>query len=433
MNKLKGFSFPTPFDLALALSAISILWATMATMPEGEGVLSYSWQVLEYWKDGFWSLLEFTLQMVLILVFGHALAISAPVSNLLSRIASVIKSNSQAVMITGGATLFAGYLNWGFGLILGAMLARKIGERAVAEQLEINYPLVAASGYLGMMVWHGGFSGSAPLKVAEEGHFLESEIGVIPVSQTILSSFNLSINLLMILGLLLGLWLLSKKKFTFKPVQDDFSVPIEIEGKDVLGWIVGGIICVLAIGDFWSESNLNLSFISLNYINFLLLGFGLVLHKSIQKYVLAIEMALRGAAAIVLQFPFYAGILGVFKLSGLLVMIAGYFVTVSSPESFPLLTFFSAALINLFVPSGGGQWAVQGPVIVETALQMGLSVPKMIMVMAYGDQLTNMLQPFWALPLLAITGVAPRDLLRYTVYFFLLGLSVLILGIIWAF
>ncbi|WP_230981344.1 TIGR00366 family protein [Echinicola salinicaeni] len=432
MIKQLKFSFPTPFDLALALSAISVLWAVMATKPVEDDFLSYSWQVLAYWKDGVWGLLEFTLQMVLILIFGHALAISKPVSNVLDAVASTVKNNTQAVLVTGISTLLAGYLNWGFGLVFGAILARRIGERTTFKRVKINYSLVSASGYLGMMIWHGGFSGSAPLKVAEKGHFLEGEIGVIPVSETILSAFNLRINLFLLIGLLIGLWLLSKKKYTYKPVQDKGG-RINFQGKDSLGWIVGGIICVLAIGDFWTGTNLKLSFISLNYINFLLMGLGLLLHKSLNNYVRAIEVALKGAAGIVLQFPFYAGILGVFKSSGLLLLIAGYFVDISSPDTFPLLTFFSAAMINLFVPSGGGQWAVQGPVIVETASQMGLSVSKMIMVMAYGDQLTNMLQPFWALPLLAITGVLPKDLLRYTIYFFLVGLSVLVLGIIWGF
>ncbi|WP_226332097.1 TIGR00366 family protein [Echinicola marina] len=433
MKNQKGFSFPTPFDLALVLSIISIVWAVVLTKPGDDRFLSYLWQVLVYWKDGFWGLLEFTLQMVLILVFGHALAISKPVSGVLDQIATGVKSNTHAVMITGTSTLLAGYLNWGFGLILGAILARRIGEQAALKQLKINYPLVAASGYLGMLVWHGGFSGSAPLKVAEKGHFLEGEIGVIPVSETILSAFNFQVNFWLILALLVGLWFLSKKKYVYKPMGELKEKKAEFRGEDMLGLVVGAVICVLAIGEFWFSAKLSFDFISLNYVNFSLLGLGLMLHRSIKNYVGAIELAMKGATGIVLQFPFYAGILGVFRSSGLLVMIAGFFVEISTPESFPVLTFFSATLINFFVPSGGGQWAVQGPVIVEAASQMGLSVPKMVMVMAYGDQLTNMLQPFWALPLLAITGVAPKDLLRYTLCFFLLGLCVLLLAIKWGF
>lgn len=422
-------SFPTPFGLALLLSACSIFLAVLETRPANEGVAAYTFRVLGYWKEGFWGLLAFTLQMVLILVFGHVLAVSRPISNALDRITSKVKSNVQAVMLTGGVTMLAGYFNWGFGLIIGAVLARKMGEMAAKRGVGINYPLVASSGYLGMMVWHGGFSGSAPLKVAESGHFLEEEIGVIPVNETILSTFNLTLNAILVLAILGLLYGLAKWKKVTPEYPVDQSGQLLPAGNDQLGWWVGGAICLLAASDLTTVAVSGWGFISLNYINFLLLGLGLVFHKSLKRYVAATGEALKGATGIVLQFPFYAGILGVLSSSGLLVWIANYFVQVSSPETFPLLAFMSSGLINLFVPSGGGQWAVQGPVIVEAAKEMGISVSDMVMVMAYGDEVTNMLQPFWAMPLLAITGISPREMLGYTVCFFLVGSGVFIIGI----
>jgi short-chain fatty acids transporter len=71
-------------------------------------------------------------------------------------------------------------------------------------------------------------------------------------------------------------------------------------------------------------------------------------------------------------------------------------------------------VVNLFVPSGGGQWAIQGPIAIESGLALGVPPRKMLMAVAYGDQLTNMLQPFWALPLLAITGLKAREIVGYT-------------------
>ncbi|QDH79737.1 short-chain fatty acid transporter [Echinicola soli] len=430
-KKFPTIPFPTPFGFALLLSVCSIFFAVVETRPTDHGVGDYTFQVLGYWKDGFWGLLAFTLQMVLILVFGHVLAISKPIASLLDKIAGLAQNNTHAVMLTGGVTMLAGYFNWGFGLILGAVLARKMGEVSSRKGIAINYPLVASSGYLGMMIWHGGFSGSAPLKVAESGHFLEAEIGVIPVSETVLSTFNITLNGLLVM-VMLGLlyWLASIKKFNPKyPLeQGGHRIP---EGKDKLGWVVGGVICLLAGYDLVSIPVKGWGFISLDYINFLLFGLGLVFHKSLKGYVAATVEAMKGATGIVLQFPFYAGILGVFKSSGLLVLVANYFVRISSPETFPLLAYFSSGLINLFVPSGGGQWAVQGPVIVAAAKDMGLSIPEMVMVMAYGDEITNMLQPFWALPLLAITGISPREMLKYTACFFLVGMMVFVLGIYW--
>ena len=77
--------------------------------------------------------------------------------------------------------------------------------------------------------------------------------------------------------------------------------------------------------------------------------------------------------------------------------------------------------LNIFVPSGGGQWAVQGPIVLQSAMDLGISIPKSIMALAYGDQLTNMLQPFWALPLLGITQLKATDILPYSVLIMVIG------------
>jgi len=427
----RSFSFPSPFEIALLLSAVSFVGAAIWTLPEGTDIAFYSWEVLQFWKAGFWELLEFTLQMVLILVFGHALAISPAVNRLLSKLAAEADTNTKAVMLTASATLMAGYINWGFGLILGAILARKIGENAGKHNIEINYSLVAAAGYVGMLVWHGGFSGSAPLKVAEADHFLVQQIGTIGIDQTILSQSNVFINAVLVIVLLITFFILSRSKYSASTYPNEtISIKIHKENsKNIIGLIIGLVILILCINDFFSIPSYGFGFINLNWVNFLLLGLGLCLHVDLNAYVKAVEKALKGATGIIIQFPFYAGILGILKYSGLLIIISGYFVGISSPATFPLLTFFSAALINLFVPSGGGQWAVQGPVIIEAAKEMDLDIPKIIMSLAYGDQLSNMLQPFWALPLLAITGVPARELLKYTLVVFLVGTVVLGIGV----
>lgn len=429
-KKSWNLSFPSPFEIALLLSAVSFIAAVIITLPSGDNVGTYSWKVLQFWKIGFWELLEFTLQMVLILVFGHALAISPLVNRLLGNLASKANTNTKAVMITASATLVAGYINWGFGLILGAILARKIGDNAASRDIRINYPLVAAAGYVGMMVWHGGFSGSAPLKVAEPDHFLVQEIGVIGIDYTILSLSNITINLILVIGVLISFYLLSRAnyKVSFYPSEPLTLIKIN-ENRGIVGLIIGLIILVLCLYEFFLIPLNGWGFINLNFVNFLLLGLGLCLHIDLKSYVNAIEDAVKGATGIILQFPFYAGILGILKYSGLLIIISGYFVKISSPNTFPLLTFFSSALINLFVPSGGGQWAVQGPVIIEAAKEMNLDIPKIIMTLAYGDQVSNMLQPFWALPLLAITGVSAKQLLKYTLIVFLVGVVILSAGV----
>ena len=122
----------------------------------------------------------------------------------------------------------------------------------------------------------------------------------------------------------------------------------------------------------------------------------------------------RAAAAVIVQFPFYAGIMGVMVRSGLVRVVADAFTAVATPETFPALVMTSAALINLAVPSGGGQWAVQGPIVLEASRTLGVDLGIAVMAVAIGDQLTNMIQPFWALPLLGITGLRAGQVLGYT-------------------
>lgn len=426
----KKLKFPSTFEIALLLSLVVFLFALFLTKPHGANHAFYAFDVLKFWQQGFWELLEFTMQMVLILVFGHALAISRTIDKWLGSISASVQNNGQAVLITGLVAVFGGYINWGFGLVLGAVLAKKIGEEARHRGVQINYPLVGAAGYLGMLVWHGGLSGSATLKVAEQDHFLADITGVIPINQTIFSEFNLWINAVMILVLILLLVFLSRQKGYESAEKFLSKEKVKIfQGKDSWGLVVGLLIFLLVLGDFWQSKGEDWSFVDLNFVNFVLLGAGLLAYKSLEAYVKALGYAVKGATDIVIQFPFYAGILGMMKYSGLLVMLADDMVMRSSTESFPILAFLSSALVNLFVPSGGGQWAIQGPVIMEASLKMGLDTSRMIMAFAYGDQLTNMLQPFWALPLLSITGIPAKEIFKYTLYFFFAGLMVFGLGI----
>lgn len=420
------------FSIALILSLIVYVSVVLFTQPDTTLDLFYAFEVLKFWQKGFWELLEFTMQMVLILIFGHALAISRPINIILVRLSNQIKSNIAAVLVTGLAAILAGYINWGFGLILGAILAKEIGLRGKEAGYNFNYPLIAASGYLGMMVWHGGLSGSAPLKVAEEGHFLSDQIGNIAISQTIFSSFNLQINFILV-ATLFGLMILLARKKNFKIILPAKSKTKRIiQGKDKLGLVLGLLILVLGITDFFLSPQ-SMGFIDLNFVNFMLLGAGLLAFQSLSSFIKAVTIALTGAVEIILQFPFYAGILGMMKYSGLLLIFSEGMVEISSASTFPLLSFLSAALVNFFIPSGGGQWAIQGPIIMEAANMLGLSQANMVMVFSYGDQLSNMLQPFWALPLLAITGVPAKEILKYTVYFFFVGLLVFGLGIYFLF
>lgn len=426
-------SLISPFGLVLVLTVVTFflvfVYGVQSDFSKPADSIINS---LKSWQNGFFGLIGFTLQMMMILVFGYALAIFKPVNSFLKRLSSLPKNLVEAVVLTACVTMISGLLNWGFGLIVGALLARFMHEALTARSKGSNPALLAASGYLGMGIWHGGLSGSAPLSVAEQGHFLESKIGVVPVGETLLSEFNLLSTSGLFLVFLATAWYLAR--ISSKTIQQDKAVSITAisSGKENnLARIAGLLMLVVILCCVIFTKEKGLGFISLNWVNFLLFSLALVAYRSTSAFGDAVGSGLRSSSDIFIQFPFYAGILGLITDSGLLSQFARMSTEVSSPEFVALLSFFSAALVNLFIPSGGGQWAIQGPIILEAAGSLGINSGKMILCFAYGDQISNLLQPFWALPLLTITGVSVRKIFPYTLIFFLVGVLWLGCSILW--
>ena len=431
-------SLPSPFSIALILTLLAILFSLFFTNP-GQSNLSYFIDVLGFWEKGFWELLAFTMQMMLMLVLGHVLALTKTINRVIQFAVKYCSSTPKAVFIVSLLTLSVSFLNWGLGLIFGAIFARKVGEYAHENNLKINYPLVGAAGYSGLMFWHGGFSGSAPLKIAEKGHFLFDEIGQVLLDKTILSAMNISISIAVLIILPLSLYLLAKRitntkvKLRNTIKQEEIKNDI-IEGAEKLDYskIFTGLFALIFIfvAFYKGFNSEGISFINLNYINFVLFGFGLLLHGSIANFVNAVNKAIVGSTGILIQFPLYAGIMGIMKYSGLTIILTDFFINISTETTFPVFTLISAGIVNIFVPSGGGQWVVQGPIIVDAAQQLGVPISKAVMALAYGDELTNMLQPFWALPLLGITGLKAKELIPYTLFIMLIGFIIYVSGLL---
>ncbi len=435
---------PDPFILAIILTLFTGLLVMIAqgtTLTDGTPVGGSWMDAVRFWQDGFWSLLTFSMQMCLILVTGHALASSPPVSAVLRELASLPRSALGATVLIALVAILLGLLNWGLGLIAGALLARHAGRNLSDRGVPHHYPLLAAAGYLGLLVWHGGFSGSAPLKVTKASEIqeifqgLDIDFDSIPFDQTVLSSLNLIITGGMVVIALVVIALLvprdprlmqDYRQFDHEPLRQPPRQPVRtlpdwldstpifsiLLAVPMLLWLAD----LFVLGDRWPMMAETRSWKELtpNDVNLLFLALGLLMHGTPRRYLVAVDEAVRGCSGIILQFPLYAGIMGMMKYSHLTELLAERISQFSSPQMLPLVTFGSAGLINLFVPSGGGQWAVQGPVAMQAANDLGVSYPKMVMAVAYGDELTNMLQPFWALPLLAITGVKAREIVGYT-------------------
>jgi len=419
-NKNKNSFIPSPLILAIGLSFVVFLLAWIFTAPQ-QGQRAYPLQLLLYYQQGFWDLLAFAMQMILILVLGNVLALTPLFQRLIKAILSGITNGATAVFLTAIFSLLLSYFNWGLGLIFSALLARSIAENARRSGMKINYPLLVAAAYSGLMIWHGGLSGSAPLKVAGEHHFLVNEIGVIPVSETIFSTMNLSLFALSILIIPLSFLVMAKYKAKTTE-KNDLPKPVILssanEKRQYLGLAFG---LVLAFTVVYRFSELGLAALNINLINMILLSLGLILYANVQQFMKAVDTAIVSSSGIMIQFPIYAGIMGLMKYSGLVSVFTESLIQISSPDTLTIYSFISAAIVNFFVPSGGGQWAVQGPILIHAAQKLGVSVPKIIMSLAYGDQLTNMIQPFWAIPLLSITGVKARHIIPYTFIIMIIG------------
>lgn len=375
--------------------------------------------LLTYWGDSLWGLLAFSMQMVLIVVSGFVLSTTPLFARLLTRFASLASTPAKAILLVTLGALIASWLNWGLGLIVGAILARRIAARVPT----VDYRLLVASAYSGWIVFHGGVSGSIPLLIATPDHFLADSIGVIPASQTIFTPFNLFIvlslfvvvpliNLLMMRGIDEPVHVDPEKlreEEHFKVESANETLADKLENSWFLSMLIGGAALLYAVYSIATgQGGLNI-----NNVNLIFLAAGIVLHGTPRRFLAALNEGIKHVGAIVIQFPFYAGIMGIMSMSGLSAALSQFFIQVSTAETLPIWSFLSAGLLNIFIPSGGGQWAVQGPIMMEAALQIGADVPRVAMAVAWGDAWTNLIQPFWAIPILAIAGLKARDIMGF--------------------
>jgi len=467
---------PDPYVIVILLTAVTVALGVLTGFPGAPAEMSAGdkfVRLFDAWTGpkGLWFFLPFSMQMALILVTGHALASTRPVQRMVDGLAGIPKSARSAAGLVGATAVLTGIIHWGLSLIVGALLARETARSLHERGIKAHYPLLAAAGYTGLLVFHGGMSGSAPLSVTTEANaakVLSSEMvqqlnGGIGLERTLFSPMNLFITggLLIIVPALLVLLTPRREEefqgidqFDVKPKFDATplelaraTVPERLDHSRMVAWLlaipmIAGALrgCygmgLAAAGAGAADMNivsltlLGARSIGLNEINMLMFGAGMLLHANPRQYMAAAEEGASGCAGIVIQFPLYGGIMAMMSTAGLDKQIADWFAAQGSAATLPAMTFFSACIIGLFVASGGGQWGIQGPIALQTAFAKGIAPEKMVMAVAYGDEVPNMLQPFWALPLLAITGVKARDIVGYTTVVMLAAFGWITLGLV---
>ncbi len=429
--------YPDAFLFVIILSILTFVLAITLTG-------STSSETLKAWGGGLPKLFTFTAQITIVMITAHALAHTSPIEKLLVKLGDIPKKPVQAyalvTFISGLASLFA----WSFGLIVGGISAKFIAIGCEKKKIKIHYPLLVASAYSGYVIWHMGYSSSAALFVASEGHSLVSRIGVIPVTETIFNSFNITVALLTLITITIICPLmrpsrdseiieidtkLLKDKSKTKNINEINSFAQRIENNRYLSFLTG-ISLIGYIFLIYSEKGF---FLDLNIVSWTFLSIGLLLANSPIHYVKLVNNAALTVGPIILQYPFYAGIMGIMADTGLIKILADGIASVATSETLGFFSFLSGGLVNMFIPSGGGQWAVQGPVMIQAAETLNVQPYVIVLGVAYGDQWTNMIQPFWTIPLLAIAGLHMRQIMGYTFVIFIVtgviyGSSMLYLG-----
>lgn len=422
VNRFTVFSeryVPGAFSIAILLTFVVYALAMIAT-GVGPG------RVVVEWGNGFWLLLPFAMQMALVALTGYLVSVSPPVDRLLVQVATLARSPRVAVALMAFTSMSLSWLHWGVGMMGCAMLVRHIAR----AQPKVDYRLLVCTAYLGIgATWHAGLSGSAPLLVATPGHFLESQIGIIPATATIFHHFNLGLMLLVLLGLTAFAWALHpspERTLTIPPETlgqlDQFEPPVPGPESTVASRIDYGRGLNLLIGAFgfgWLAWYLTTQgfLLTLDVVNFALLMTGILLHPSPMSVVAAADQGARLVSGVILQFPFYAGMFGVIQGTGLAKLLGEWIASRATATTYPLLVYWYSGIVNYFVPSGGSKWAIEAPFLIDAAQRLGVPVDQVVIAYSWGDMATNLIQPFWALPLLAAARLGFRDIVGYTAMF----------------
>ena len=452
---------PDAFIFALLLTFLTMVIAVLVT-PESPG------SVVVHWGAGFWEVLAFSMQASLALLTGWALADSPPIKRVLRWVADVPDSQTQAVFVVALSGQLLGLFHWGVVLIAGAILAREVGIAMDRKGIDVHYPLIVAAAYAGLLPWHQGLSGAALLLSATEGHFAEETMGTIPVSETIFHPFNLLIvaGVVLVTVVVMPLMAPDRDDVTTVPeeklraarsaaadggeasdepaVTDGGAVAAphrfrETRAKQFLldsrAVCIGAGLVIWAYLGYLFATEPFMDVFDINVFISVMFGLGFLAHTTLRSYVDVFREAIEGASQIIIQFQFYGGIMGIMVYSGLVGIIAETAAAYATEQTWYLFVFVTAGIVNFFVPSGGGQWVVMGEIYASATQSIpGTEMNHMLIAFAMGDQWTNMIQPFWALPVLGIAGLSIRDMMGYVGVLFafsgiVMGAGALLIGV----
>ena len=436
---------PDAFIFALGGTVLVFLAALGATP-------STVTQVVDAWGRGFWELIPFTLQMSLVIITGHVLASSPPMGRLIRVIAALPTTPRGAVAMVTFFALASSWLNWGFSLIFSAVLAREVARRVEG----VDYRALAAASFLGIgSIWAQGLSGSAALQMATPGA-LQPQIrdivahggvvpgGIITFRHTIFLWQSVVSVLVEVVVVTVVMWLATPPRGQGKTAKDlgiDLGPSADVKRADPPGRLTPGqwlehsrllMWLIVAIGGtylvrYFMQAGEPLNALNLNILNLAFLLVGFLLHQTPARLMRAVQEATPAVWGVILQFPFYAGIAGIITTTHLNERVAGVFVAISTPASFPPLVAIYSAVLGVFVPSGGSKWVIEAPYVMDAAHTLHTHLGWVVSAYDLGEALANLVQPFWMLPILGMFKLSARDVMGYTFVVFLALVPVVLL------
>lgn len=427
---------PDSYVIALVLTIVAVVLAKLFTPAN-------PYQIVQAWGNGFWKLLEFSMQMSLIVIMGYALATTNICKRIINCVCDKPKNPMQVYLLAVILSTAGFYLNWGFGLIFAALICKNLAIQAGKKNILIDYRYLCGASWTTFYVWHMGLSGSAPLLVATENHFMAKEIGVIPISQTLFHSYNLILLVISILAIIIlfAYAMVPKKNAKIKTIRD-FNID---EKKDSFGtakqdiktpsewftytpwcsYIVGIMFIVYLYFHFVQQGKS----LDINVLNFMFLTLIIFLYHTPAALLKSIKESTPAAWGIILQFPFYAGIFGIMKYTGLVDTLAQWIIGLSTQTTFPAVTALLTGIIGYFIPSGGSKWVIEAPFLIPAGKALGVPAAKTIIAYMFGGDLVALIQPFFAVPFMAVAGLEFKDFVGYSFAAFIVLGIIMVLGL----
>jgi short-chain fatty acids transporter len=385
--------------------------------------------VVQGWFNGLSSMNAFTTQIIMMIVFCGTAAKAPQVVNVLRKISKIPKTPTGALIFFMIVIYLVSIFNWAFGTILSPVLAMYLSKRIRG----LHFPMMVVGGYA-MMIQSQVIAPatSAYALVATPGHFLEDVIGVVGQDLILFNPVNLITCIAVTVAMILVTVL------THPPKDEIIELSVDLDmGKDLVNYtretddapatrLNNSRFIMLFLG-FLGLFALALNvykngFMKSMTLNWMILAFMVLdafLYDSPSHFMAGIKSSMVSSAEVLVQFPLYGALAGMMQASGLAGEIANLLATIANGNTFYMLSFWSAAFLNLFIPGQGGQFIVQGPILMNAGKLLHTYTPYVMNAFVNGDECTNLLQPLWALPALAMVQMKLKDVWGLMAFLFL--------------